>query len=73
MPIENVREMLELPILGVIPWDSKIQEALVMKDALVHTHPRSKAAKAYKRVAARLIGNNNYKNKYTFWDALFGR
>src|SRR3989338_8329061 len=73
MHIENVREMLELPILGVIPWDSKIQEALVMKDALVHTHPRSKAAKAYKRVAARLIGNNNYKNKYTFWDALFGR
>jgi len=58
MPIANVRDMLELPILGVIPEDKNMSEALAMKDALIHTHPRSKAARAYKSVAAKLAGVN---------------
>ncbi len=70
MPIENVRDMLELPILGVIPEDDNIQEALAMKDAIVHTHPRSKAAMAYKKIAAKLAG---ISYKETFWlGRLFG-
>jgi len=72
MPIENVKEMLELPILGVIPLDGRVQESLVMKDALIHTHPKSKAARAYKNVAAKIIGIN-YREKYSFWDSLLGR
>lgn len=51
-----VREMLEIPILGMVPEDSEIQEALAMKDAIVHTHPKSKPARAYKEIAARLMG-----------------
>ncbi|MBS3065484.1 cell division ATPase MinD [Candidatus Pacearchaeota archaeon] len=70
MPIENVREMLELPILGVIPEDANVQKALVMKDALVHTHPRSKAARAYKKIAAKLAGVS-YKEK-SWLESLFG-
>lgn len=62
MPIDNIKEMLELPILGVIPEDESVQEALALKDALVHTHPRSQAARAYKRIAAKLAGVN-YKEK----------
>jgi len=73
MPISNVRDMLELPIIGIIPEDLAVQKALVMKDALVHTHPKSKAAKAYRMVAARIIGNNNYREKSSFWDTLMGR
>ncbi len=72
MPIMNVKDMLELPILGVIPEDDNMQVALVMKDALIHTHPRSKAAKAYRKIAAKLIGNN-FKEPSSFWDRLFGR
>ncbi len=68
MPIANIREMLELPILGVVPEDRNVQNALVMKDALVHTHPRSKASKAYRVLAARILGNNNYKEKSSFFD-----
>jgi septum site-determining protein MinD len=56
MPIANIKEMLELPILGVIPEDGRVQEALVMKDALIHTHPNSKAARAYMRIAAKIAG-----------------
>jgi len=70
MPIENVEDMLELPIIGVIPEDSNMQEALVLKDALIHTHPNSKAARAYKKIAAKIAGIS-YKEK-GFLGRLFG-
>lgn len=72
MPISNVRDMLELPIMGVIPEDVAVQSALVMKDALIHTHPKSKAARAYKGIAARIIGNTVYKERITIWERVFG-
>ena len=52
---DTVREMLEVPILGMVPEDLMIQEALALKDAVVHTHPKSKSARAYKEIAARLM------------------
>jgi len=71
MPIKNIKDMLELPILGVIPEDKNMQTALVMKDAIVHTHPKSKAARAYREIAARIIGNGNYKEKTGFFETWF--
>lgn len=71
MPIQNIRDMLELPVLGVVPEDKNMQSALVMKDALVHTHPKSKAAKSYRVLAARIMGNNSYKEKSSFLDKIF--
>lgn len=70
MPIANIRDMLELPILGVIPEDKNMQEALVMKDAIIHTHPKSRASRAYRAIAAKLIGNNSYKEEMSLWDKL---
>ncbi len=72
MPISNVRDMLELPILGIVPEDKNMQEALVMKDAIVHTHPRSRSARAYRILAARLMGNNSYREPLSLWDKVFG-
>jgi septum site-determining protein MinD len=73
MPISNVAEMLELPILGVIPEDSRVQNALAMKEALVHAYPKCKASREYKKIAAKLIGNNGYYDRVGFWDRLLGR
>ena len=70
MPVSNVRDMLELPILGIIPEDKNVARSVVMKDALVHTHPNSKAARAYRRLAANIIGVE-YKER-GFWGSLFG-
>ncbi len=72
MPLSNIREMLELPILGVIPEDKNMQISLVMKNAIIHTHPRSKASRAYKQVAAKIAGINGYKEESSFWGRLFG-
>ena len=72
MPINNIRDMLELPILGVIPEDANVQKALVMKDALVHTHPKSKASRAYRKIAAKIMGNEDYEEPVGFLERLFG-
>ena len=70
MPIQNIRDMLELPILGVIPEDEKIKISQVMKNAVIHTHPNSKSARAYKRIAAKIAGVN-YQEP-SLWERMFG-
>ncbi|MBU0906929.1 MAG: cell division ATPase MinD [Nanoarchaeota archaeon] len=72
MPLKNISEMLELPILGVIPEDERIQQSLVMKDALVHTFPKSRPSLAFKRIAAKLEGIQ-FDDQPSFFDKLLGR
>ena len=55
-----------------IPEDKNMQSALVMKDAILHTHPKSKASRAYRHIAARIIGNNNYREDVSIFERLFG-
>jgi len=56
MSVSNIRDILEVPILGVVPEDKNMQEALAKKDALIHVRPNSKAAIAYKKIAAKIAG-----------------
>ena len=72
MPIANIQDMLELPIIGVVPEDRRVKQSVLAKDALVHAFPNSKAARAYRKIAARIIGHTAYKEKRGFWDKLFG-
>ena len=74
MPSANIKDMVEAPIIGVIPEDISIQQALVMKDAVFHTHPKSKAARAYKEIASRLIGKSYIRQQESLEKAsLFSR
>ena len=52
---EVVREMLESPILGMIPEDDDVRKSISMKRAVVHSHPKSNAARAYKEIAAKML------------------
>ncbi len=56
MPLESIHEMLEVPILGVIPEDSSIPESLAKKNAIIHTKISSKSAQAYLDLAAKILG-----------------
>ncbi|MFA4953628.1 MAG: cell division ATPase MinD [Candidatus Pacearchaeota archaeon] len=70
MQPESVREMLEVPILGMVPEDIMIQKSLSLKDSVVHTDPKSKSARAYKEIAAKLL-NVEYdsdKDKPSLWE-----
>jgi septum site-determining protein MinD len=61
IPIKDIEEMLEVPIIKVVPEDRAVKESHVLKDAVVHTHPRSAAAIQYKKLAAELLGVEDYK------------
>ena len=58
MSIPNIRDMLEVPILGIIPEDDAIRESQALKNAVIHTHPRSKAAKTYFNTSKRILGED---------------
>jgi septum site-determining protein MinD len=75
MDPETVKEMLEVPILGMIPEDLQVKDALNKKDAVVHTSPKSKSAKAYKEIAARILGveYDSDADRQSFWKRLFSR
>ena len=70
MAPQTVKEMLEVPILGMVPEDVSVKKSLNMKDAVVHTHPKSKAARAYKEIAARLLDveYDSDKDKEKLWE-----
>lgn len=65
MQPDIVKEMLEVPILGSIPEDICVKRSLNFKDSVVHTHPKSDSSRAYKEIAASLIGveYNSKKDK----------
>jgi len=52
---EVVREMLETPILGMVPEDDDVRKSISVKKAVIHSHPKSKASRAYKEIAANLL------------------
>jgi len=77
MDLQNIRDMLEIPHLGTVPEDKNIQKALVLKDAIIHTHPRSIASREYRKIAQKLLGEQYLKQQEekekSFWQRIFGR
>jgi len=69
---ETVKEMLETEIMGMIPEDISISKSLKMKDAVIHTHPKSKSARAYKEIAAKILGieYDSNKDKESLWEKI---
>jgi septum site-determining protein MinD len=56
MPLSSIKDMLETPILGIIPEHEAIKESQVLKNAVVYTDPRSKSARQYIDSARRILG-----------------
>lgn len=75
MTPEAVRDMLETNILGMIPEDINVKRSMNQKDAIVHTHPKSDASRAYKEIAARIVNveYNSKKDRYPFWKRIMKR
>jgi septum site-determining protein MinD len=75
MTPETVKDMLETPILGMIPEDMNVKRSLNQKDAVVHTHPKSDASRAYKEIAARIVNAdyNSNKDRLPFWKRIMKR
>ncbi len=63
MPLSSVKSMLETPVIGIVPEHRCVQEALNQRDAVVHTHPRSKVAKKYHGIAGKISSIDDYEEQ----------
>ena len=70
MPLSSIRSMLEAQIIGVVPEDKAVKEALNLRDAVCHTHPRSKVSKKYLEIACKVDGRK-VEEKVGFLTRLF--
>lgn len=71
MPLSSIRSMLETQVIGVIPEDVSVKRALTKRDAVVHTHPRSKVSRKYHDIARKVLGENA-DGETGFWGRIFG-
>ncbi len=55
LSVEKVEELLDLDILQVIPEDSKVKKASILRAPVVSDAPNSPAAKAFNRLATSLF------------------
>ena len=72
MPLSSIKSMLETQIIGVIPEDKAVKEALNLRDAVCHTHPRSKVSRKYLEIA-RKVNGELVVERVGFWTRVLGR
>ncbi|MBI5389249.1 AAA family ATPase [Candidatus Woesearchaeota archaeon] len=56
MTTQNVETLIESKIIGIIPYDDRMREALMLRHPICYSHPESPSSVAYRKVAAYLIG-----------------
>lgn len=56
MPIKDIQDILETPVINIIPEDRAVKFSQAKKDAVIHTHPESAASVQYKKLAAEIAG-----------------
>lgn len=62
MKAEEVEKLLDLPVIGVVPFDEAVRKAQRMKSPVTHSYPRSKAGKSYEELAAMLLGEKYFRS-----------
>lgn len=62
---DEIEKALNIKILQEIPYDKRISESINKRIPLVLLHPFSRAARAYKRLAASLVENNKKENFFS--------
>lgn len=63
LPADVVKEMLEVPILGMVPEDLAIKRSIRNKGIAVNAEGKSNAARAYKEIAAKILNVPYDSNK----------
>jgi len=63
MNLETLKDMLEVPVLGVVPEDKAIKESQRMRSPVIYSHPKSKSAQAYQKISRRILGPEYMKDQ----------
>lgn len=75
LKLEEIEEILEYPIVGVVPEDKNVHISILRKMPIVFSHPKSRAARKFKEIASVITGEK-LKEKRSLLDVLleiFGR
>lgn len=62
LKVNEVEKLLDLPVIGVIPYDKNVKKAQKLKHPVTHSHPKSKASKGFEEVAGLLLGEKYFKS-----------
>jgi septum site-determining protein MinD len=61
MKISEVEKLLDLPVIGVIPYDNNVRKAFTLKHPVTHTHPYTKASRSFEEVAGLILGRKYFE------------
>ncbi len=67
LSLSEIKSMLGVPILGVIPEDRAVPKSIAKKVPVVHHRPTSRASRAFKRIASRILGEPFVKKRKRSW------
>ena len=56
MRVKDIENLLEYPVIGIIPEDKNVRKANIKGNPLLIKYPESEASLAYKELAAKIIG-----------------
>jgi septum site-determining protein MinD len=56
--VQKIGEVMNAPVMGVIPEDANVRTATAFKTPVVVRYPESPASRGYKALAARVAGDN---------------
>ena len=62
LKLSEVERLLNLPVIGIIPYDNQVKHALRLKHPVTYSHPRSKASKSYEELAGLLLGQAYFES-----------
>jgi len=64
---DDIEEMLNLPVIEIVPLDKKIPKSLVLKKPVVVSNPSSRVGKRFYRLAKKIV-EKDYKLEKGFFD-----
>jgi septum site-determining protein MinD len=71
MPIEDIKTMLEVPVISIIPEDIAIPRSIAKKIPVVHHKPKSKSSVEFHKLASKITGEPYSVEKSKWWEKLF--
>ena len=71
MSIEDIRSMLEVPVISIIPEDISVPKSIAKKVPVVHHKPKSRSSVEFQRLACKITGEPCSIENKKWWERLF--
>jgi septum site-determining protein MinD len=67
MTMNEIRNMLEVPIISIVPEDMAVPKSISKKTPVVHHKPRSRSSVQFQKLASKILGEPYYGVKRKSW------